>query len=85
MTEKSRREKDRLAHASFRALKRGKTNEINNSSRQNRKAMNLGCFEMHTSCVIFDGSEFSLNNRWEPPYAAIFLELRTSLEASSSP
>ena len=29
-------------------------------------------FEMHTSCVIFDRSEFSLYNRWEPPYAAIF-------------
>ena len=63
MTEKSRREKDPFAHASFRALKRGKTNEINNSSRQNRKAMNLGCFEMHTSCSLWTGSRFFLGKK----------------------
>ena len=38
---------------------------------ENKIPNNSSCFEMHTSCVIFDRSEFSLYNRWEPPYAAI--------------
>lgn len=57
MTEKNRREKDPLSTSS-RVLK--------------RRGKNSSCFETHTSCVIFDRSEFSLYNRWEPPYAAIF-------------
>ena len=57
MTEKNRREKDPFPTSS-QALKRGEKNS--------------SCFEMHTSCVIFDRSRLSLYNRWEPPYAAIF-------------